>query len=139
MFNRKLRSEALNRLEQEKKIFVLQVSTTRNKEQSLYKKKLEVIENLNDFIGKINLLKDKPKSIEENLYQVNFILKNSNFQQENMNYDLESLLSLPLFDIGGFTGIFTEMMSSNINREVAESAFKEIERLKSEIQELKKI
>ena len=36
MFNRKLRSEALNRLEQEKKIFVLQVSTTRNKEQSLY-------------------------------------------------------------------------------------------------------
>ena len=101
MFNRKLRSEALNRLEQEKKIFVLQVSTTRNKEQSLYKKKLEVI--------------------------------------ENMNYDLESLLSLPLFDIGGFTGIFTEMMSSNINREVAESAFKEIERLKSEIQELKKI
>lgn len=139
MFNRKLRSEALNRLEQEKKIFVLQVSTTRNKEQSLYKKKLEVIENLNDFIGKINLLKDKPKSIEENLYQVNFILKNSNFQQENMNYNLESLLSLPLFDIGGFTGIFTEMMSSNINREVAESAFKEIERLKSEIQELKKI
>ena len=89
MFNRKLRSEALNRLEQEKKIFVLQVSTTRNKEQSLYKKKLEVIEDLNDFIGKINLLKDKPKSIEENLYQVNFILKNSNFQQENMNYDLE--------------------------------------------------
>ncbi|MDE8715130.1 hypothetical protein PZH35_12700, partial [Veillonella atypica] len=85
------------------------MSTTRNKEQSLYKKKLEVIDNLNDFIGKINLLKDKPKSIEENLYQVNFILKNSNFQQENMNYDLESLLSLPLLDIGGFTGIFTEM------------------------------
>ena len=61
MFNRKLRSEALNRLEQEKKIFVLQVSTTRNKEQSLYKKKLEVIENLNDFIGKINLANCKMK------------------------------------------------------------------------------
>lgn len=138
MFNKELKNEALNKLEQEKKNLASQISITTNKLESLHEKKIEAINNIDDFFYNVNLLKDKPKYIEENIYQVNFILKNFEYQREDKHYDFENI-HFTFDNIGGISGMFIDMMSSKTNKEIAERAAKEIESLKSSIHQLKKI
>lgn len=138
MFNKELKNEALNKLEQEKKNLASQISITTNKLEALREKKIEAINNIDDFYYNVNLLKDKPKHIEEDIYRVNFILKNFEYQREDKHFELECI-HFTFDNIGGINGMFTDMMSSKANKEIAERTAREIESLKSSIHQLKKI
>ena len=138
MFNKELKNEALNKLKQEKKNLDSQISITTNKLDALREKKIEAINNIDDFFNNVNLLKDKPKHIEEDIYIVNFILKNFEYQREDKHLELESI-HFTFDNIGGINGMFIDMISSKANKEIAERAAKEIESLRSLIHQLKKL
>lgn len=139
MFNRELKTEALKRLEQEKKNYDLQLSMTTHRIEAFHEKKLKALNSINDFNLDIDSLKDKPENIEEKLYQINFVLKNSYYKKERLDFDSFNFENISFDDIGGFAGILTGIMSSNLNKEISEYAARKIEYLKNEIQELKKI
>lgn len=139
MFNRELKTEALKRLEQEKKNFDSQLSMTTHRIEAFYEKKLEALNSINDFDLDIDSLKDKPLNIEEKLYRINFVLKNSNYKKERLDLDSFNCENISFDDIGGFAGIFTGIISSKLNKEISECETRKIEYLKNEIQELKKI